>query len=36
MKVKPSDQDWIKDTNSVYVFSDDIRNVMKSGFPKMW
>lgn len=33
-KVKPSDQDWMKDTNSVAVFSDDIRNVMKSGFPE--
>lgn len=33
-KVKPSDQDWMSSTNSVAVFSDDIRNVMKSGFPE--
>ena len=33
MKVKPSDQGFVNETNSVSVFSDDIRNALKSGFP---
>lgn len=33
IKVQPADQTWMKDTNSVAVFSDDIRNKLKSGFP---
>lgn len=28
-----ADQDWMKATNTVGVFSDDIRNTLKSGFP---
>ena len=28
-----ADQDWMKTTNTVGVFSDDIRNTLKSGFP---
>ncbi|MCC9872347.1 hypothetical protein HK153_05445 [Streptococcus agalactiae] len=31
--VKPADQDWMKSTDTVGVFSDDIRNSLKSGFP---
>ena len=30
--VKPADQDWVAYTNSVGVFSDEIRNELKSGF----
>lgn len=33
ISVKPADQKWMKDTNTVAVFSDDIRNLLKSGFP---
>ncbi|WP_303977276.1 pullulanase [Streptococcus danieliae] len=28
-----ADQDWMKDTDGVAVFSDDIRNSLKSGYP---
>ncbi|MGT2832170.1 pullulanase [Streptococcus halotolerans] len=31
--VQPADQSWMKSTNSAAVFSDDIRNTMKSGYP---
>ena len=30
---KPADQDWMKKTDTVAVFSDDIRNNLKSGYP---
>ncbi|WP_245807649.1 pullulanase [Halobacillus massiliensis] len=30
--VQPADQDWMTDTDSVGVFSDDFRNELKSGF----
>lgn len=33
IKVKPSDQRFMNETNSVSVFSDDIRNALKSGYP---
>lgn len=32
--VQPADQSWMKDTDTVAVFSDDIRNTLKSGYPK--
>lgn len=32
-KETAADQDWMKATNTVGVFSDDIRNTLKSGFP---
>lgn len=31
--VQPADQDWMKHTDTVAVFSDDIRNNLKSGYP---
>lgn len=31
--VKAADQDWMKSTDTVAVFSDDIRNTLKSGYP---
>lgn len=31
--VQPADQSWMKSTNSAAVFSDDIRNTLKSGYP---
>ncbi|MEX5398713.1 pullulanase [Streptococcus sp. ZJ93] len=31
--VQPADQSWMKHTNSAAVFSDDIRNTLKSGYP---
>ncbi len=31
--VKPADQDWMSSTDTVAVFSDDIRNTLKSGYP---
>ncbi|MGT2755856.1 pullulanase [Streptococcus ovuberis] len=31
--VKPADQDWMSSTDTVAVFSDDIRNLLKSGYP---
>ena len=31
--VQPADQDWMKKTDTVAVFSDDIRNNLKSGYP---
>ena len=31
--VQPADQSWMKDTDTVAVFSDDIRNTLKSGYP---
>ncbi|MBF0786465.1 MULTISPECIES: pullulanase [unclassified Streptococcus] len=31
--VQPADQSWMKFTNSASVFSDDIRNTLKSGYP---
>ena len=31
--VQPADQDWMKHTGTVAVFSDDIRNNLKSGYP---
>tara|TARA_R110000868_G_scaffold37111_10_gene131556 strand:- start:43433 stop:45721 length:2289 start_codon:yes stop_codon:yes gene_type:complete len=31
-KVKPADQDWMNETNSVSCFSDEMRNELKSGF----
>ena len=33
MPTKAADQDWMKHTNTVAVFSDDIRNNLKSGYP---
>ena len=30
---RPADQDWMKHTDTVAVFSDDIRNNLKSGYP---
>ena len=33
MPTKPADQDWMKHTDTVAVFSDDIRNNLKSGYP---
>lgn len=30
---QPADQTWMKSTDTVGVFSDDIRNSLKSGFP---
>ncbi|MFW6266999.1 MAG: pullulanase, partial [Halanaerobium sp.] len=30
--VKPADQDWMQETDTVASFSDDYRNMMKSGF----
>lgn len=31
--VKPADQDWMSSTDTVAVFSDEIRNTLKSGYP---
>lgn len=31
--VQPADQSWMKNTDTVAVFSDDIRNILKSGYP---
>lgn len=31
--VQPADQSWMKKTDTVAVFSDDIRNTLKSGYP---
>ena len=31
--VQPADQSWMKSTDTVGVFSDDIRNTLKSGYP---
>ncbi|MFE7083518.1 pullulanase [Priestia megaterium] len=31
-KIKPADQDWMNETNGVSVFSDEIRNELKSGY----
>ncbi|WP_449459029.1 pullulanase [Streptococcus suis] len=31
--VQPADQDWMSSTDTVAVFSDDIRNTLKSGYP---
>ena len=31
--VQPADQSWMKSTDTVAVFSDDIRNTLKSGYP---
>ncbi len=31
--VQPADQSWMKKTDTVAVFSDDIRNNLKSGYP---
>ena len=31
--VQPADQSWMKDTDTVAVFSDDMRNTLKSGYP---
>lgn len=31
--VKSADQDWMASTDTVAVFSDDMRNTLKSGFP---
>lgn len=31
--VKPADQDWMSSTDTVAVFSDEIRNMLKSGYP---
>ncbi|HBY92012.1 MAG TPA: hypothetical protein DEO31_06645 [Streptococcus sp.] len=31
--VQPADQSWMKNTDTVAVFSDDIRNTLKSGYP---
>ncbi len=31
--VAAADQDWMKSTDTVAVFSDDIRNTLKSGYP---
>ena len=31
--VQPADQSWMKSTDTVAVFSDDIRNILKSGYP---
>lgn len=33
MPVQPADQSWMKKTDTVAVFSDDIRNNLKSGYP---
>ena len=33
MPTKAADQDWMKHTDTVAVFSDDIRNNLKSGYP---
>ena len=33
MPTQPADQDWMKHTDTVAVFSDDIRNNLKSGYP---
>ena len=33
MPTQPADQDWMKKTDTVAVFSDDIRNNLKSGYP---
>ena len=33
MPTKPADQDWMKHTDTVAVFSDDFRNNLKSGYP---
>ena len=33
MPTRPADQDWMKHTDTVAVFSDDIRNNLKSGYP---
>ena len=30
--VQPADQSWMKKTNTVAVFSDDVRNNLKSGY----
>lgn len=32
-KVQAADQDWMSATDTVAVFSDDIRNTLKSGYP---
>ena len=31
--VQPADQSWMKQTDTVAVFSDDMRNTLKSGYP---
>lgn len=31
--VQPADQSWMKATDTVAVFSDDVRNTLKSGYP---
>lgn len=31
--VQPADQSWMKNTDTVAVFSDNIRNILKSGYP---
>lgn len=31
--VQPADQDWMSSTDTVAVFSDEIRNTLKSGYP---
>ena len=31
--IQPADQSWMKNTDTVAVFSDDIRNILKSGYP---
>ena len=31
--VQPADQSWMKSTDTVAVFSDDIRNTLKTGYP---
>lgn len=33
-EVQAADQDWMADTDDVAVFSDDFRNLMKSGYPE--
>ena len=33
MPTKAADQDWMKHTDTIAVFSDDIRNNLKSGYP---
>ena len=33
MPTQPADQDWMKHTDTIAVFSDDIRNNLKSGYP---
>ncbi len=31
--IQPADQSWMKNTDTIAVFSDDIRNILKSGYP---